>query len=202
MFQFAPTGLDDRIRETRSSDGQELCSESHRRQLLAATGVLHETLLTPDAPFDQYLRGDETALSADQREGLDLFKGCAGCHNGVNVGGGQYAPFGVVERPGADVLPATDKGRFAVTHTVSDQYVFKVPTLRNIELTPPYFHTGKVWDLGQAVGIMGTSQLGAALSDREIDLITKFLLSLTGNQPEVVYPVLPPSVSSTPRPQR
>jgi cytochrome c peroxidase len=67
----------------------------------------------------------------------------------------MYAPFGVVEKPGADFLPPTDKGRFKVTKTASDEYVFRVPPLRNVELTPPYFHTGKSWDLGQAVAVMG-----------------------------------------------
>jgi len=169
-----------------------------------AIAVFEATLITPNAPFDRFLRGDESALTADQRQGLTLFmdKGCAGCHNGMNAGGRQYAPFGVVERPGADILPPTDTGRFQVTQTASDEYVFRVPTMRNIELTPPYFHSGRVWDLRQAVGIMGVSQLGAQLSDEEIDLITGFLLSLTGEQPQVQYPLLPPSVASTPRPQR
>ena len=113
----------------------------------------------------------------------------------------MYAPFGVVERPGAEFLPPTDKGRFEVTKTVSDEYVFKVPTLRNIDLTPPYFHTGASWDLRQAVAVMGSSQLGIELSNVEVDRITDFLHSLTGEQPEVVFPVLPASVASTPRPQ-
>jgi cytochrome c peroxidase len=172
--------------------------------VLDSIALFEATLVTPDAPFDRYLRGDDSALGADQKEGLRLFmdKGCAGCHNGINVGGSQYAPFGVVEKPGADILPPNDKGRFQVTQTATDEYVFKVPTLRNIELTPPYFHSGKVWDLRQAVGIMGVSQLGAQLSDEETGLITEFLLSLTGDQPEVVYPVLPPSVAETPRPEK
>jgi cytochrome c peroxidase len=98
-------------------------------------------LITPNAPFDKYLRGGANALTAEQKEGLKLFvdTGCAACHSGINVGGQMYAPFGVVERPGADILPPNDKGRFAVTKTVSDEYVFRVPPLRNVELTPPYF---------------------------------------------------------------
>lgn len=97
------------------------------------------TLNTPDAPFDLFLKGDEKALNMQEQEGLALFidKGCASCHNGINVGGGMYQPFGVVEKPGAEILPPGDKGRFAVTKTVSDEYVYKVPTLRNIALTPP-----------------------------------------------------------------
>ena len=93
------------------------------------------------------------------------------------------------------------KGRFAVTKTASDEYVFRVPPLRNVELTPPYFHSGQVWDLTQAVGIMATDQLGKTLNDAEVAKIVAFLKSLTGDQPQVTYPILPPSVASTPRPQ-
>jgi len=107
----------------------------------------------------------------------------------------------VVERPGADILPPNDKGRFAVTKTVSDQYVFRVPPLRNVELTPPYFHSGQVWDLTQAVGIMATDQLGKSLNEEQAAKIATFLKSLTGDQPQVVYPILPPSVATTPTPQ-
>jgi cytochrome c peroxidase len=168
-----------------------------------AIALFEATLITPDSPFDQYLRGDEAALSFEPREGLQLFvdNGCAACHSGVNLGGDQYQPFGVVELPGAEFLPPDDQGRFMVTKTPSDEYVFKVPSLRNIALTPPYFHTGKSWDLRQAVAVMGASQLGIELTGDEIDKITAFLGSLTGKQPEVTYPVLPPSVATTPHPQ-
>ncbi|MBL8661050.1 MAG: cytochrome-c peroxidase [Rhodospirillales bacterium] len=168
-----------------------------------AIAVFETTLITPNAPFDKFLRGDAKALTAEQKEGLRLFidNGCAGCHNGINVGGGQYAPFGVVEKPGAEFLPPDDKGRFMVTKTPSDEYVFKVPTLRNIALTPPYFHTGKSWDLEQAVGVMGASQLGIELTSDEVVKITAFLHSLTGEQPQVVYPILPPSTAETPQPE-
>lgn len=168
-----------------------------------AIEAFEATLITPNAPFDRYLQGDETALTAEQKQGLRLFidSGCAGCHNGINVGGGMYAPFGVVEKPAAEYLPPDDKGRFMVTNTPDDEYVFKVPTLRNIALTPPYFHSGKSWDLLQAVAVMGESQLGTQLSDEQAQLITAFLESLTGDQPRVEYPILPPSVGTTPRPQ-
>lgn len=168
-----------------------------------AIAVFEATLTTPNAPFDRYLRGNAAALSAAQQHGLQLFidKGCAACHNGVNVGGAMYAPFGVVENPGSELLPPDDKGRFAVTRTVSDQYVFRVPTLRNITLTAPYFHTGRSWDLGQAVAVMGSSQLGAQLDDAEIALIVDFLGSLTGEQPRIVYPQLPPGITATPQPR-
>ncbi len=168
-----------------------------------AIAVFEATLITPHAPFDRYLKGDASALTAQQKQGLRAFmdKGCAACHNGINVGGGMYAPFGVVEKPGAEFLPPNDKGRFAVTKTATDEYVFKVPTLRNIALTAPYFHSGRCWDLRQAVAVMGTSQLGTQLSAQEIDNIVAFLGSLTGDQPKLTYPVLPPSVASTPRPE-
>jgi cytochrome c peroxidase len=168
-----------------------------------AIAVFEATLITPNAPLDRFLKGDATALSSIQKKGLALFmdKGCAACHNGINVGGGMYAPFGVVEKPGAEFLPPADKGRFMVTKTPSDEFVFKVPTLRNIALTAPYFHTGKAWDLRQAVAVMGTSQLGAQLTGDEVDTITAFLDGLTGEQPKVIFPILPPSVAATPRPQ-
>ncbi|WP_017460320.1 cytochrome-c peroxidase [Dyella ginsengisoli] len=168
-----------------------------------AIALFEATLITPNAPFDRYLKGDTKALDTAQREGLALFinKGCAACHAGINVGGAMYAPFGVVERPGAEILPPDDRGRFAVTKTASDAYVFRVPSLRNVALTPPYFHSGKVWDLRQAVAVMGSSQLGAKLSDAEIDSITAFLGSLSGDQPQVTLPILPPSVATTPRPK-
>jgi cytochrome c peroxidase len=168
-----------------------------------AIAVFEATLLTPNAPFDRYLKGQANALSPTQKQGLSLFmeKGCSSCHSGINVGAGMYAPFGVIEKPSASLLPPGDLGRFAVTNTAADKYVYKVPTLRNIALTAPYFHTGGVWDLRQAVAIMGTSQLGTKLTGGEIDKITDFLSSLTGDQPQIVYPILPPSVTSSSRPQ-
>jgi cytochrome c peroxidase len=168
-----------------------------------AIAVFEATLITPRASLDRFLQGDRGALSPPQQQGLALFmdKGCSSCHNGINVGGGMYAPFGVVEKPGAEFLPPADPGRFMVTKTPSDQYVFKVPTLRNIALTAPYFHTGQAWDLRQAVAVMGSSQLGIALTDDEVDKITAFLAGLTGEQPAVTYPVLPPSVATTLRPE-
>lgn len=167
-----------------------------------AIAVFQATLITPNAPFDRYLRGDAYALNAKQKAGLQLFisKGCAECHDGMNLGGTRYAPFGILERPGADLLPRNDKGRFMVTDTVGDQYVFKVPTLRNIALTAPYFHSGRVWDLAQSVAVMAASQIGAPVSARENEQITAFLESLTGEQPRVTYPILPAAVGPVPAP--
>jgi cytochrome c peroxidase len=171
--------------------------------LAKAIEVFEVTLITPNAPFDQWLRGDDDALSAEQKAGLELFvdKGCTACHSGVNVGGQGYFPFGLVKKPGAEILPPEDKGRFEVTKTVSDEYVFRAAPLRNVALTEPYFHSGQVWDLQQAVSVMALSQLGVELDDEESALIAEFLASLTGEQPQIGYPVLPPSTAATPKPR-
>ncbi|WP_283177969.1 cytochrome-c peroxidase [Gemmobacter sp. 24YEA27] len=166
-----------------------------------AIEVFEATLITP-APFDAWLNGDDAAMTADQLAGLQLFmeKGCASCHSGVNVGGHGYYPFGLIEKPGAEILPPDDKGRFAVTATVDDEYVFRAAPLRNIALTAPYFHSGKVWDLRVAVEIMAESQLGEALHPEETTQIVAFLDSLTGTMPQVVLPVLPAETATTPHP--
>jgi cytochrome c peroxidase len=167
-----------------------------------AIEVFEATLVTPNSKFDSFLAGKTNALNTTEKQGLQIFmsKGCSNCHAGVNLGGQGYYPFGVVEKPGAEVLPANDKGRFAVTRTASDEYAFKSPSLRNIELTAPYFHSGKVYDLHQAVGIMGSAQLGAKLTETETDQIVAFLKTLTGDQPKVAYPVLPVHTKDTPLP--
>ncbi len=168
-----------------------------------AIEAFEATLITPASRFDQFLEGNANALTADEKEGLRLFvdTGCASCHNGVNVGGNGYHPFGVVEKPGGELLPEDDKGRFAVTETATDEYVFRAPPLRNIALTAPYFHTGAVWDLKQAVAIMAESQLGADLNDDEVAKITAFLKTLNGEMPRVDYPILPASTAATPKPR-
>ena len=170
--------------------------------MASAIEAFEATLVTPNSRFDQYLGGKADAINASEKKGLDLFlsKGCVNCHSGVNVGGTGYFPFGVVEKPGSEILPPTDKGRFQVTRTASDEYVFKSPSLRNIELTAPYFHSGKVWDLEQAVDVMGSSQLGATLTKDDTQAIVAFLKTLTGTQPKVEYPVLPPHTRDTPLP--
>ncbi|MGA0539929.1 cytochrome-c peroxidase [Neotabrizicola sp. VNH66] len=166
-----------------------------------AIEAFEATLITP-APFDAWLNGDDHALSAEAKAGLQLFidKGCSACHSGVNVGGHGYYPFGLIEKPGAEILPPGDKGRFAVTETADDEYVFRAAPLRNIALTAPYFHSGKVWDLSVAVEIMAESQLGEALAPEETRHIVAFLDSLTGTMPEVTLPVLPAETATTPRP--
>ena len=160
------------------------------------------TLITPASAFDRFLAGDDNALSAQAQRGLRAFmdEGCASCHNGVNFGGQAYYPFGLVARPGADVLPQGDTGRFQVTRTAEDEYVFRAAPLRNVALTPPYFHSGMVWDLKQAVQVMSSAQLGIELEPAQVDDIVAFLDSLTGEQPQITHPVLPPRTDATPLP--
>jgi len=167
-----------------------------------AVEAFEATLITPAAPFDQYLEGKGNALTDQQKAGLKLFmdKGCSSCHNGINVGGQDYFPFGAVEKPGANLLPVADKGRLAVTNTASDEYVFRAAPLRNVALRAPYFHSGQVWSLKEAVSVMGQAQLGAKLTDKEADDIVAFLNSLTGQLPRVEYPILPVRTDTTPLP--
>ncbi len=166
-----------------------------------AIEAFEATLITPDSRFDKFLKGDLKALTKEEKEGLKLFmdKGCAACHNGIGLGGNMYAPFGLKEKPSPDLL-AGDRGRYQVTKSPSDDYVFKVPSLRNIELTYPYFHSGKVWDLEDAVAVMGTLQFGADLTKEEIKKMTLFLKTLTGKRPKVETPLLPSSTAQTPKP--
>ncbi|MHB8453923.1 MAG: cytochrome-c peroxidase [Acidiferrobacterales bacterium] len=160
-----------------------------------AIGAYERTLVTP-SPFDAYLKGNVKALSPQARAGLGEFikTGCISCHNGVDVGGNTYEKFGVVE----DYWKATgskqiDKGRFDVTNNPKDMYVFKVPSLRNVAMTPPYFHDGSVASLPDAVRIMARVQLGKNLNNSQVGDIVAFLDSLTGRLPRdfVSIPTLP-----------
>lgn len=141
------------------------------------------TLITPGAPFDAWLNGDDDALTPVQREGLEIFvdTGCAACHDGVNLGGNAYYPFGVAEKPADEITGNDEDDRFTVTQSSPDGQVFRASPLRNITLTAPYFHSGKVRDLKFAVMIMGQSQLGAELSEEDVDKIVEFLHALEGD---------------------
>lgn len=167
-----------------------------------AIEAFEATLLTPASPFDRYLKGKRQALTVKEENGLGLFidKGCATCHGGINVGGAGYFPFGVKEAPPTGVRPVGDTGRFKVTNTESDKYVFRAPSLRNVAITRPYFHSGAVWKLKDAVEIMGSAQLGININPEEADKIVVFLHTLTGRQPSVKYPIMPPSSDETPHP--
>lgn len=151
-----------------------------------AIAAFERTLITPGSPFDDYLSGDETALSDEQKEGLRLFqdRGCVGCHSGVLLGGNGFARFSHVE--GSD-----DIGRAEVTGQEADRYVFRIAPLRNVALTGPYFHDGSASTLREAVEIMGRAQLGQSFTPEETDALIAFLESLTGEFPMVAHPMLP-----------
>ena len=158
-----------------------------------------KTLVTPNSRFDKWLKGDDKALSEKELAGYTLFKesGCVACHNGPAAGGTSFQRMGVVE-PYKTSSPA--EGRSAVTGVDADRFNFKVPTLRNVELTYPYFHDGQAATLEEAVDIMGRLQLGRTYSADEIGSIVAFLKTLTGELPQIAMPILPPSSNETPRP--
>lgn len=164
-----------------------------------AIAAFEETLVTPNSRFDKWLKGDKKALTKSELEGYQLFKdsGCIACHNGPAVGGNSFQKMGVVEAYKAS-SPA--EGRVAVTGKDADRFNFKVPTLRNVELTYPYFHDGAANTLPEAVETMGRIQLGKTFTPEENAKIVAFLKTLTGNQPNFKLPILPPSSDSTPRP--
>jgi cytochrome c peroxidase len=165
-----------------------------------AIAAFEETLVTPNARFDRWLLGDASALTADEHAGYELFKvsGCTACHNGPAAGGASFRKMGVVEPYRTD-NPA--EGRSAVTGKDADRFSFKVPTLRNVELTYPYFHDGAADTLGESVETMGRIQLGRRYSPAETARIVAFLKTLTGEQPQFTMPLLPPSSDRTPRPE-
>ena len=169
-------------------------------QVTRAIAAFEETLVTPNAPFDRWLKGDDHALSAEELAGYRLFKssGCVACHNGPAAGGRSFQKMGIIE-PYRTSNPA--EGRVAVTGRDADRFNFKVPTLRNVALTYPYFHDGAAASLADAVDVMGRIQLGRRFSDDENATIVAFLNTLTGDQPSFTLPLLPPSTERTPRPQ-
>ena len=168
-------------------------------RITQAIAAFEETLVTPNSRFDKWLKGDKKALNKTELEGYALFKdsGCVACHNGAAVGGNSFQKMGVVE-PYKASSPA--EGRSAVTGKDADRFNFKVPTLRNVELTYPYFHDGAADTLSEAVETMGRVQLGKKFTPEENARIVAFLKTLTGDQPSFKMPLLPPSADNTPRP--
>ncbi|MFU0841843.1 MAG: Cytochrome c551 peroxidase [Burkholderia sp.] len=162
-----------------------------------AMAAFEKSLVTPNSRFDLWLKGDRKALSSEELKGYELFKssGCTICHNGAQVGGQSFQKMGQV-RPYETTNTA--QGVEAISGRDQDRMKFKVPMLRNIELTYPYFHDGEAATLEKAVEVMGDVQLGRRYSAEETARIVAFLKTLTGEQPKIVYPVLPPSVNATP----
>ena len=165
-----------------------------------AIAGFEKTLVTPNSRFDQWLLGNKDALTEKELAGYQIFKhsGCAVCHNGAAVGGNSFQKMGVIEAYDAK-SPA--EGLSAVTGKDSDRFKFKVPTLRNVELTYPYFHDGEAETLTEAVDVMGRLQLGKEFTQDENAKIVAFLKTLTGDQPSFVLPTLPPSTDKTPQPK-
>lgn len=149
-----------------------------------ALATFERALITPDSRFDKYLKGDQTAITEAEKAGYAKFKqyGCIACHQGANVGGNMFQAFGVMgnyfEKRG-NVTDA-DLGRYTITKKESDKHVFKVPSLRNVALTAPYFHDGSAKRLEDAVDVMFKYQLGRTAPKEDKDLIIKFLHTLTG----------------------
>ena len=157
------------------------------KNITTALGAFERTLLTPTR-WDDYLKGNVSALSEQERKGVRAFmdNGCIACHNGVNLGGTMFQKFGLVDGPYWKHIddPKHDKGRADVTKKAEDEFFFRVPGLRNVERTYPYFHNGSVWELDKAVNIMAKAQLGKTLAPEDTENIVAFLKALSGNVPE------------------
>ena len=148
-----------------------------------AIAEFEKTLTTPNSRFDKFLRGDKDILTKDEQNGYKLFKeyGCISCHNGVNIGGNIMQKIGVVEE-----FNTTDLGLYHITKKEEDKFYFKVPSLRNVELTAPYYHDGLTLTLEDAVKKMTIHQVGYLLEDKEFENIIKFLKTLTGDIPKII----------------
>jgi|HubBroStandDraft_6_1064221.scaffolds.fasta_scaffold19127_2 cytochrome c peroxidase len=171
---------DEYVRDFHQIYGDEIQSD-HVRDSIAE---FERSLSTPNSRFDRYLRHEAGALTSQEEEGYKLFKsfGCASCHQGVNIGGNMYQKLGVMAPYFTDRghITKADLGRFNVTGDPRDMYMFKVPSLRNVELTRPYFHDGSAATLADAVRMMAKYQLGRHLTDQEVESIVEFLKTLTG----------------------
>ncbi len=166
--------------------------ESYNHEISAATikdafNVYLQTLLTPQSPFDRYLQGDKSALTADELKGFQLFKsyGCITCHQGPNVGGNLYQKLGIYKDyfAGKTNISKADLGLFNVTGKPEDKYVFRVPSLRNVTLTAPYLHDGSASTLDEVIQLMGVYQVGQTIQPFDVPYIAKFLHSLSGKLP-------------------
>ena len=165
-----------------------------------AIAAFEETLVTPDSRFDKWLKGDKSAINQTETGGLQDIQGerVHQLSQRAAVGGASFQKFGIHE-PYKTTSKA--EGRFAVTGKDADRFMFKVPTLRNVELTYPYFHDGAAATLEEAVNTMGRLQLGRKFRKEENAKIVAFLKTLTGKQPEFKLPILPPSTNETPKPK-
>ncbi len=159
---------------------QDGITENNLAEVLAE---FEKTLITPNSSFDKYLRGDMKALTIQEKKGYHIFKtkGCISCHNGINIGGNLYNKFGIYKDAHSKEL-----GRYNQTKKEEDKYVFKVPSLRNVAITAPYMHDGRVDTLDEAVNIMAKYQLGRPMKKDELEDLVAFLKTLTGELPDIV----------------
>ncbi|RXJ86171.1 cytochrome-c peroxidase [Arcobacter sp. CECT 8985] len=154
-----------------------------KKNLVDVIAEFESALVTPNCKFDRYLKGDEKALSKLEYEGYILFKnyGCISCHNGINIGGNLFQKMGILKK-----YKTKDLGRYEVTKDIDDKNYFKLPTLRNISETAPYFHDASAKTLRKAVSIMMEYQLGIKPKKSDVDKIVKFLDTLTGHKPKIM----------------
>jgi cytochrome c peroxidase len=154
-----------------------------KKNIQDAIAEFEKRLTTPNSPFDKYLLGDESAISKDALDGYNIFKskGCIACHHGRNVGGNLYNKFGVMQSTDSKRL-----GRYEVTKDEVDRYYFKVPSLRNVQKTAPYFHDGRFEKLEDAVRFMAYYQLGRSITKEEVAKVVEFLNSLSGEVPKEI----------------
>jgi cytochrome c peroxidase len=149
-----------------------------------AIATFERSLLTPNSRFDRFLRGEQTALNAEERAGYELFKqiGCTSCHQGINIGGNMYQKLGIMEDYFAERgnIGEVDLGRFNITKREQDRYFFKVPSLRNVAVTAPYLHDASAPKLEDVVQVMARYQLGQKLKAGDVARIAAFLRTLTG----------------------
>jgi len=185
--------------------GKQAVSYDNMAKAIAA---FERTLITRNSPFDQYLAGDKKALSAQALRGMQAFEkhSCNACHSGANFAGPTSLPMGegfyqkfpmVASKYDAQYQLTDDKGRYEVTKDKADMNMWRVPSLRNIALTAPYFHNGSVATLEEAVRVMGKTQLNADISDKDVADITAFLETLNGEFPAISMPRLPDTVNSS-----
>lgn len=164
-------------------------SEPTEQNIKHAIAEFERSLITVNSRFDQYLEGDDYAINGEEKKGYALFKdfGCIACHQGENVGGNLFQTLGIMDDYFASYqeIQQHDYGRFNVTGDVLDKYKFKVPSLRLVTLTGPYFHDAKIQNLEDAIRTMGKFQLGITISDADIASIIAFLHTLVGTHPRL-----------------
>ena len=156
-----------------------------KENIILAIATFEESLITHNSPIDNYLLGDNNALTPQQKQGLEKFQkfGCITCHQGRNIGGNLFQKIGRIDKVPKELL--ADKGRYTITNDINDLHVYKVPSLRNVSLTAPYFHNGSVRTLPEAVNLMAKMQLGLNLSLQDTEDIVALLGAFTGQVQDI-----------------